>query len=53
VSYLEGEVRPSTNGIAIFACSGAGDFFEAIQLDAPIENNRLFLVAYKIAPRYQ
>jgi peptide chain release factor subunit 1 len=41
--YLEDEVRPSANGIAIFACSGAGDFFEAIQLDAPLENNRLFV----------
>jgi Peptide chain release factor 1 (eRF1) len=42
-SYLDDEVRPSANGIAIFACSGAGDFFEAVQLDAPIENNRLFV----------
>lgn len=42
-SYLEDEVRPSANGVAIFACAGAGDFFEAIQLDAPIENNRLFV----------
>lgn len=42
-SYLDDEVRPSANGIAIFACSRAGDFFEAIQLDAPIENNRLFV----------
>jgi peptide chain release factor subunit 1 len=42
-SYLDDEVRPSANGIAIFACAGAGDFFEAIQLDAPIENNRLFV----------
>jgi peptide chain release factor subunit 1 len=42
-SYLENEVRPSANGIAIFACSAAGDFFEAIQLDAPIENNRLYV----------
>src|ERR1044072_2744250 len=42
-SYLENDVRPSANGIAIFACSAAGDFFEAIQLDAPIENNRLYV----------
>jgi peptide chain release factor subunit 1 len=42
-NYLDDEVRPSANGIAIFACSGAGDFFEAIQLDAPLENNRLFV----------
>jgi peptide chain release factor subunit 1 len=42
-TYLDDEVRPSANGIAIFACAGAGDFFEAVQLDAPIENNRLFI----------
>jgi peptide chain release factor subunit 1 len=38
--WLSEEVRPSANGIAIFACSGA-DFFEALQLDAPIEKHRL------------
>jgi peptide chain release factor subunit 1 len=38
--YLAEEVRPSANGIAIFACS-ATDFFEPLQLDAPIERNRL------------
>jgi len=39
-SYVSEEVRPSANGIAIFACSAA-DFFEALQLDAPIERHRL------------
>jgi peptide chain release factor subunit 1 len=38
--WLSQEVRPSANGIAIFACSAAG-FFEALQLDAPIESHRL------------
>jgi peptide chain release factor subunit 1 len=38
--WLSEEVRPSANGIAIYACSGA-DFFEALQLDAPIEKHRL------------
>src|SRR2546421_2305074 len=42
-SYLEQEVRPSANGIVIFACSGANDFFEAEQLDVPIERNQLFV----------
>ena len=42
-TYLEQEVRPSSNGIAIFACAGANDFFEAVQLDAPIERHRLFV----------
>jgi peptide chain release factor subunit 1 len=41
--FLEGEVDRSTQGIAIFACSGANDFFEVLQLKAPIEANRLFV----------
>ena len=27
--YLAGELRADTNGVAVFACAGAGDFFEA------------------------
>jgi len=42
-NYLENELRPSANGVVIFACSGANDFFEALQLDAPVERNRLFI----------
>jgi peptide chain release factor subunit 1 len=42
-SYLNDELQPSANGVAIFACSGADDFFEAIQLDAPIEEHRLYV----------
>src|SRR5687767_14051843 len=42
-SYLEQDVEPSAQGIAIFACSGANDFFEALQLEAPIDSNRLFV----------
>lgn len=38
--YLAEEVRPSANGIAIFACS-ADELFEPLQLDAPIERHRL------------
>src|SRR2546423_11030829 len=29
-AYLRDELRPETNGVAVFACSGAGEFFEAI-----------------------
>src|SRR5215207_7745171 len=39
--YLREEVRPSANGLAIFACSGVG-FFEAVQLDTPVERHWLF-----------
>jgi peptide subunit release factor 1 (eRF1) len=41
--YLEQKVQPPTQGIVIFACSGANDFFEALQLEAPIDNNRLYV----------
>src|SRR5438128_2348849 len=32
-TFLEEELEPSANGVAIFACSGA-DLFETIQLNA-------------------
>lgn len=41
--YLETELQPSTNGLAIFACNGKDGFFKALQLDAPIENHRLYI----------
>jgi stalled ribosome rescue protein Dom34 len=43
VSYLEGEVPPSIQGLAIFACSAWNDWFEVGQFDAPFERNRLFV----------
>src|SRR5437773_8762165 len=43
VGYLEDELRPSAQGIAIFACSGANDFFEVGQFNAPFEHHRLFV----------
>jgi peptide subunit release factor 1 (eRF1) len=42
-TYLREELRPETNGVAVFACSGAGDFFEAVQTAAPVENHRLYI----------
>ena len=41
--YLAEELRPSTNGLAIFACAGADNFFQAVQLDAPIDEHRLYV----------
>src|SRR5215204_6621498 len=41
--YLEEKVRPPTQAIAIFACAGSNHFFETVQLEAPIENNRIFI----------
>jgi peptide subunit release factor 1 (eRF1) len=42
-SYLRDELRPETNGVAIFACAGADEFFEPVQMAAPIENHRLYI----------
>lgn len=41
-SYLENDVQPSANGIAIFSCSAA-DMFEAFQLNAPIDEHWLYI----------
>lgn len=38
--YLETELQPSANGVAIFACA-AGELFETVQLGAPIEEHWL------------
>lgn len=42
-AYLADQVDPSVNGVAIFACAGAGDFFEAIQLQVPVDEHWLFV----------
>ena len=42
-AYLADEVNRSANGLALFASSGAGEFFEAIQLEVPIEEHWFFL----------
>jgi peptide subunit release factor 1 (eRF1) len=41
--YLEREVQPSLNGLAVFACAGADGFFETVPLDVPIEEHRLYI----------
>lgn len=41
--YIENELKPSANGLAIFACSGADNFFEALQLNAPVDEHRLYI----------
>ena len=41
--YLAKELRADTNGVAVFACAGANDFFEAVQLAAPFESHRLYV----------
>jgi peptide chain release factor subunit 1 len=41
-AYLAEHLRKSANGLALFSCS-ARDLFEAIQLDAPLEEHWLFI----------
>ena len=43
MSYLRNEVRPSANGVAVFACAGADVYFKTVQLDAPIQQHRLHI----------
>lgn len=40
--YLETQLRPAVNGVAIFACDGAG-LFEPMQFEAPIDEHRLYI----------
>jgi peptide subunit release factor 1 (eRF1) len=42
-AYLSGVLRPSSNSVALFACAGADDLFEHVQLDAPIERHQLYV----------
>jgi len=41
-AYLENDVQPSANGVAIFACDAA-ELFAAVQLDAPLDNHWLYV----------
>lgn len=43
LNFIETQVNPAANGIAIFACFGAEEFFETAQLEVPFPNNRLFV----------
>jgi peptide chain release factor subunit 1 len=40
--YLETELKASAHGVAIFACH-AGELFEAVQLEAPIDDHWLYI----------
>ncbi len=42
-AYVDKELKTSANGLAIFACHGVDEFFEAVQLAAPLEEHRLYV----------
>ena len=41
--YLEQDVSATVQGLAIFACSAANDWFEVGDFEAPFERNRVFI----------
>ncbi len=43
LAYIEDKLDPATNGVAMFACSGAAGFFEAIQWNAPVDEHRVYV----------
>ena len=43
INYLETGIPTTAQGLAIFACSTANDYFEAGEFEAPFEKNRLFV----------
>jgi peptide chain release factor subunit 1 len=42
-AWVAANLSPRANGVAIFACAGADDFFEAVQLEAPVKEHRLYV----------
>lgn len=43
INYLENGVPTTAQGLAIFACTAANDYFEVGEFEAPFERNRLFV----------
>jgi peptide subunit release factor 1 (eRF1) len=42
VAYAADKIDPAANGVALFACWGAKEFFEAIQLTTPVGANSVY-----------
>lgn len=43
ISKYAETIPASANGVAIFACSGANDYFKTVEFDVPFQNNRFFV----------
>lgn len=43
VRYLMDNLESSANGAAIFTCTGKDGFFKALQVDVPVNKNRLYV----------
>ena len=44
-TYVAKQVKPSLNGLAIFACAGQNDFFQAVPLDVPLDSHWLYIAS--------
>jgi peptide subunit release factor 1 (eRF1) len=44
-AYMANELPKTVQGLAMFACAAADGFFDAIQLEAPLDHNWLFVGA--------
>ena len=42
-TYLDNDVKKSAHGLAIFACAARDGFFESVQLNAPVQDDWLFI----------
>jgi peptide subunit release factor 1 (eRF1) len=43
MAYVRDQIDPAANGVAIFACHGAQEFFEPLQFSAPVSDNRIYV----------
>jgi peptide subunit release factor 1 (eRF1) len=43
LAYASEKIDPAANGVALFACHGANEFFEALQFSAPVADNRIYV----------
>lgn len=43
LAYAAEKIDPAANGVALFACHGANEFFEALQFSAPVADNRIYV----------
>jgi peptide chain release factor subunit 1 len=44
-TYVSEQAKPSLNGLAIFACAGQNDFFQAVPLDVPLDSHWLYIAS--------
>jgi peptide subunit release factor 1 (eRF1) len=43
LAYVADKVDNTAKGVALFACHGCGEFFEAVQMNAPVDEHRIYV----------